>query len=85
MGNKCDLESQRQVSWNEGKEFADSLGMQFLETSAKDKINIDEAFMTLTKAILPTVPDVKRGGNDKSGDTIVPKKTGDKKKKEGCC
>lgn len=60
VGNKCDLKEQRQVSYQEGKEFAESLGMQFLETSAKDKINIDEAFMTLTKAILPTVPENKR-------------------------
>ena len=60
VGNKCDLKDQRQVSYEEGKQFADSLGMQFLETSAKEKINIDEAFMTLTKAILPTVPENKR-------------------------
>ena len=60
VGNKCDLKEQRQVSYQEGKEFAESLGMQFLETSAKDKINIDEAFLTLTKAILPTVPENKR-------------------------
>ena len=60
VGNKCDLKDQRQVSYQEGKEFAESLGMQFLETSAKDKINIDEAFLTLTKAILPTVPENKR-------------------------
>ena len=52
------------MSYEEGKQFADSLGMQFLETSAKDKINIDEAFMTLTKAILPTVPENKREAAD---------------------
>ena len=52
------------MSYEEGKQFAESLGMQFLETSAKDKINIDEAFMTLTKAILPTVPENKREGAD---------------------
>ena len=40
--------------------------MQFLETSAKDKINIDEAFMTLTKAILPTVPENKRDAGESS-------------------
>ena len=66
VGNKCDLKDQRQVSYEEGKQFAESLGMQFLETSAKDKINIDEAFMTLTKAILPTVPENKRDAGESS-------------------
>ena len=84
VGNKCDLKDQRQVSYQEGKEFADSLGMQFLETSAKDKINIDEAFLTLTKAILPTVPENKRD-NDQGGDSITPSKRGDNKKKSGGC
>ena len=84
VGNKCDLKDQRQVSYEEGKQFADSLGMQFLETSAKDKINIDEAFMTLTKAILPTVPENKREVQD-GGDTIVPSRKQNKKKDGGCC
>ena len=65
VGNKCDLKDQRQVSFQEGKAFADSLGMQFLETSARDKINIDEAFITLTKAILPTVPESRRGDDSR--------------------
>ena len=64
VGNKSDLKEQRQVSYEEGKQFAESLGMQFLETSAKEKINIDEAFTTLTKAILPTVPENKKQAGD---------------------
>ena len=64
VGNKSDLKDQRQVSYEEGKQFAESLGMQLLETSAKEKINIDEAFNVLTKAILPTVPENKRDGGE---------------------
>lgn len=30
VGNKNDLESKRQVTFEEGKEFADSLGIKFL-------------------------------------------------------
>ena len=44
IGNKCDLENERAVSAQEGKEYAESLGMNFLETSAKNKINIEETF-----------------------------------------
>ena len=86
VGNKCDLKDQRQVSFQEGKEFAESLGMQFMETSAKDKINIDEAFLSLTKAILPTVPENKRDGAA-PGDTFSSKMSNDSKKKnkKNCC
>ena len=44
IGNKCDLENERAVSAQEGREYAESLGMNFLETSAKNKINIEETF-----------------------------------------
>ena len=55
IGNKCDLDEDRKVSYQEGKEFAESFGLEFLETSAKQKINIDETFIKLTKSILTTV------------------------------
>lgn len=51
VGNKCDLESQRQVTFAQGKEFADSLGVKFIETSAKNAINVDKAFFTLAEEI----------------------------------
>ena len=35
IGNKCDLEEKRKVSYQEGKDFAESNGMKFMETSAK--------------------------------------------------
>lgn len=41
IGNKKDLESQRQVTTAEAKQFAESLGMKYLETSAKDGLNIE--------------------------------------------
>ena len=71
------------MSYQEGKEFAESLGMQFLETSAKDKINIEESFITLTKAILPTVPENKAADN--GGASIGQVRTPKDKKKGGCC
>ena len=35
IGNKCDLESKRQVSKEEGEKFAKENGLVFMETSAK--------------------------------------------------
>ena len=45
VGNKCDLpESQRKVTTAEAEEYAKSQGIEFLETSALNKINVKEAF-----------------------------------------
>jgi len=44
IGNKCDLEDQRDVSTEEGKKFAIKHEISFLETSAKDKTNVNKAF-----------------------------------------
>ncbi|KAL9985695.1 hypothetical protein ACROYT_G008128 [Oculina patagonica] len=52
IGNKCHKENKRMVSWEEGKQFATEHGMKFMEVSAKENINIDEAFYTLARDIL---------------------------------
>jgi len=51
VGNKNDLESSRVVTFNEGKNFAINNGMEFIETSAKGNINIEEAFFTIARKI----------------------------------
>ncbi|EGW32755.1 uncharacterized protein SPAPADRAFT_54778 [Spathaspora passalidarum NRRL Y-27907] len=51
VGNKCDLEIERQVSYEEGLAMAKSFGCQFLETSAKQRINVEEAFYDLVRSI----------------------------------
>jgi len=50
-GNKCDLESERQVSKNEGQELAKSFESPFMETSAKARINVEESFFQLVREI----------------------------------
>jgi len=51
VGNKCDLESERQVSTEEGRELAHSFGCKFIETSAKSRINVDNAFYDIVREI----------------------------------
>ena len=45
VGNKCDLEEQRQVTYEEGEEFAKENGMMFFEVSAKTGSNIENVFV----------------------------------------
>ena len=52
VGNKIDLQHERQVSTHEGKLLAQSLGgCAFLEASAKQRKNVDEIFMELLRRI----------------------------------
>lgn len=43
-GNKCDLQSMRQVGAREGLEWARTRGFGFMETSAREMVNIEETF-----------------------------------------
>jgi len=51
VGNKSDLSSKRVVAYDTAKEFADNLGIEFLETSAKNADNVEQAFMTMAAQI----------------------------------
>lgn len=44
VGNKCDLACKREVSSTEGYELANEIGCPFFETSAKQRINVEEVF-----------------------------------------
>lgn len=52
IGNKLDLETKRQISHEQAKEFADRKNMITLETSAKDGVGVNEAFQTLVEKIM---------------------------------
>ena len=52
LGNKCDLEDEREVSKERGQMQAAELGVKFFETSAKSGLNVEEAFLTLAQDIL---------------------------------
>ena len=59
IGNKSDLESERKVTYEQGQEFAAQYGMKFIETSAKESKNVQEAFVTMTKEIISQSNDKK--------------------------
>ena len=51
VGSKSDLASDRQVSFEEGKQLADKLGVTFYEVSALTGIHVDSVFTTLATCI----------------------------------
>ena len=84
VGNKSDLTSKRVVSFDAAKEFADNLGIEFLETSAKNATNVEQAFMTMAAQIknrMANAP-VQPGGK---GTVSVSKGTAVGAQKGGCC
>ena len=54
-GNKCDLNELRKVDINEGKKLGKKYRVNFLETSAKNNINILECVNCLVKKILDVI------------------------------
>lgn len=55
VGNKADLENERQVSYEEAQEFACRYGMCYMETSAKVSTNVSEMFLQLGKMVLNNI------------------------------
>jgi len=51
IGNKCDLAAQRAVTEEQGRDAAARFGIDFMETSAKEDINVDDAFMLMARTV----------------------------------
>ncbi|CAG8634448.1 736_t:CDS:1 [Ambispora gerdemannii] len=51
VGNKCDKITEREVSREEGVNMAQRLGCEFIETSAKECVNVERAFYTVVRMI----------------------------------
>ena len=81
VGNKLDLENERQISYEEGESFAQKNNMYFFETSAKTGVNIENLFLksveTINERIQEDFYDLSTGncgikiGNEVNTDNIV--------------
>mmetsp|Transcript_5649 Transcript_5649/g.6825 ORF Transcript_5649/g.6825 Transcript_5649/m.6825 type:complete len:204 (+) Transcript_5649:445-1056(+) len=84
VGNKSDLTSKKVVSFEAAKEFADSVKMEFLETSAKNATNVEKAFMVMAQQIKKRMAAQPLNAGASTGQplTNLPgKEVGD----NGCC
>merc|ERR1712066_710538 len=82
VGNKCDQSSKKVVSYDEAKELADSLGIKFMETSAKNAHNVEQAFQMMAGEIKTRVASQPQPTRNNPGTTLGP---GTKVGKPGCC
>ena len=85
VGNKIDLEAKREVQTDELKEYGLKKKIDIIETSAKERINIDEAFKKIVDLILGNKDEKKileefgvKTNNEINLDKNVTKK-------KGCC
>ena len=52
IGNKCDIDKERQVSQNDGQQLAEQKKLYFLETSAKTNENVQKLFNYFTVKLI---------------------------------
>ncbi|KAK2857147.1 hypothetical protein Q5P01_005882 [Channa striata] len=75
VGNKSDLEDRRKVSAEEATAKASEWGVQYVETSAKTRANVDKVFFDLMREVRKKKMSESKDKNGPSG----------KKKKKNCC
>jgi len=87
VGNKCDLENEREVSFEEGQALARQFGCKFIETSAKSRKNVEQAFYDIVREIRRYNKEMSypSGGPGAQGMSEKPENQESNKRGCGCC
>ncbi|GCF01562.1 GTP-binding protein of the rab [Zygosaccharomyces mellis] len=91
VGNKCDLKDKRMVEYDVAKEFADANKMPFIETSALDSTNVEEAFLTMARQIKDSMAQQQRhdggaaNGQNENGNVNLKGQSLTNSSTNGCC
>lgn len=74
VGNKCDLEEKRKVTFQEGLDRANKWGVPYVETSAKTREHVDKVFYDLMREIRARKKDENKTSNGRGKDKNKKKK-----------
>lgn len=87
VGNKLDLEQDRQVTYSEGADLAAEMGVKFFETSAYNGTNINELFMSMAEEIKGKLDEEEQVGVISYTGSKLLKKGSEKtaSSKDDCC
>ena len=90
IGNKADLEEQREVQLNDAKQFKEENGIHYFnEASAKNGLNAQEIFIQAAKILYEEHLQYRSRANKtniNSDNTPIPVKISNKsERKQGCC
>ena len=86
IGNKSDLDKDRQVSYEEGKKYLDDDEvLKFFETSAKTGENIKKLFQEISIILYKDYKYFNKGNLTRSSGSFKAKKADLSKKKSKCC
>jgi Ras-related protein Rab-8A len=84
IGNKCDIVEGRSVSTEEGEALAKEYNIQFFETSAKQDINVERAFLLIASNVKDRLVNDGNNGFNNAGRKVDVSAAAEKKK-SGCC
>ncbi|XP_061162861.1 ras-related protein Rab-35-like [Saccostrea echinata] len=87
VGNKDDDSDRKVVLTQDAQRFADQMGIQLFETSAKENKNVEEMFLAITKLVLATKKEQMKKAAEQPAESIKlnKKSTGGGGGKKGCC
>jgi len=89
VGNKCDLKHLRAVSTEEAQAFSEENNLAFIETSAQDATNVEQAFQNNLTEIFRIVSTkaIEQDNNIRptGGESIKVSESTETQQKSGCC
>ncbi|GJJ12259.1 GTP-binding protein of the rab [Clathrus columnatus] len=85
VGNKSDLTSKKVVEYTVAKEFTEQLGIPFLETSAKNSTNVEQAFLTMAKQIKDRMGATTTQSGTGKSSVVTPGQAVTQSTSSGCC
>eukprot|EP00461_Guttulinopsis_vulgaris_P000388 UN00388 len=83
VGNKSDMDQDKQVETARAQRLADEYNIQLFEASAKNNINVTESFVHIAKEIKHRLMDSAPSSGGASSDSVDV--DSEKNTKKGCC